>query len=150
MDAKIVTKSAFTVVGMKYHGNDTQELPNLWRKFGPRVNEVKQVLNPEISYGVTPSFDEESGVFDYIAGVEVSSSTDVPQGMLSFRVPEGKYAVFTTTLPTFLDTFNTIMKVWLPETGNRRVPGGIEFELYDEKFDPSDPGSEFFYYFPIE
>ncbi|MGD2179429.1 MAG: GyrI-like domain-containing protein, partial [Anaerolineae bacterium] len=85
MEPNIVTQSAFTVVGMKYRGkNEQNEIPEMWEEFGPRMREIKHVVNPHIAYGVMHNYDEESGEFDYVAGFEVSSIAEVPEGMVSW------------------------------------------------------------------
>ena len=150
MEPKIVKGAAFTVVGMKYHGkNENNEIPQLWGEFGPRMHEIKQVANPHIAYGVCDNFDKSSGEFDYIAGFEVSSTAEIPGGMVSWDIPEGKYAVFTCTLPTLGEAFQYAYHTWLPQSGYQHV-AGPEFELYDERFDLKDPGSEMDVYIPIK
>lgn len=69
--------------------------------------------------------------------------------MVAFEVPGGKYAVFSTTLPKVGETFHRAYHTWLPQAGYE--PGGApEFELYDEEFNPADPGSEFDLYIPVK
>ena len=58
-------------------------------------------------------------------------------------------AVFTTTLPQIGETFRNAYHTWLPQAGHQPT-GGPEFERYDERFDPQDPGSEFDLYIPIQ
>lgn len=148
MEPKIISKPAFTVVGVKYHGkNEKDEIPQMWQAFGPRVCEIKHVAAPHVAYGVCDSPDE-SGKFNYVAGFEVSSTADIPQGMVSWEVPENTYAVFTCTLPTLHETFQHI-ETWLPQSDYQRAPGP-EFELYDENFDPEDPSSEMYIYVPVK
>ena len=65
MEPKIVDMPAFTVVGMYYRGtNQNNEIPQLWRQFGPRVVEIKNMTKENISYGVMDNFDEASKEFD--------------------------------------------------------------------------------------
>jgi AraC family transcriptional regulator len=149
MEPKIVTKSAFTVVGVKYRGkNEKNEIPQLWEQFGPRICEIKRLADPHVAYGVMHNYDEESGEFDYVAGFEVSSVAEVPEGMVSWEVPEQTYAVFTCTLPTLMETFEHAYKTWLPQSGYQRADSP-EFELYDENFDSQDENSEMAIYIPI-
>jgi AraC family transcriptional regulator len=100
------------------------------------------------AYGISANMDPDSGEFDYIAGHEVSSAEKLPEGMVAFEVPGGRYAVFATTLPAIGETFQNAYHKWLPEAGHR-LTGGPDFELYDERFDPQDPSSEFDVYIPI-
>jgi len=150
VEPKIVDRAAFTVVGLKYHGKNAEnEIPQMWGVFGPRMGEIKQVVNLHVAYGVCDNFCQDSGEFDYIAGFEVNSATDIPEGMVSWEVPEQTYAVFTCTLPTLAETFQYAYKSWLPQSGRQRT-AGPEFELYDEHFDPKDLNSEMEIYIPIK
>lgn len=79
------------------------EIPQLWFKFGRKMNEIKHRIGP--AYGVRDNYDEESGEFDYVAGIGVDSSADIPENMVRIDVPEQTYVVFTCTLPTLVETF---------------------------------------------
>lgn len=150
MKPKIASRSAFTVVGTKYHGkNENKEIPQMWQDFGPRMREIKQVVNTCIAYGICANMDEKTGEFDYVAGFEVEAVADVPEGMVSMEIPEATYALFTTTLPAIHETFHNAYHTWLPQSGYRPT-GGPELELYGEEFDPQDPTSTFEVYIPIE
>jgi AraC family transcriptional regulator len=150
MEIKIVEKSAFTVVGMKYRGKNEQgEIPQLWQALGPHTGEIENLADDTAAYGISANMDMETGEFDYVAGFEVSSAEVVPEGMIVFEVPGGRYAVFSTTLPKIGETFDQAYHTWLPQAGHE-PRGGPEFELYDERFDPQDPGSVFQLYIPIK
>jgi AraC family transcriptional regulator len=150
MKTRIVTKPAFTVVGMKYHGkNQNNEIPQLWRKFGPHMHEVKHILQPNVAYGVMGNYEEATGEFDYMAALEVERTADVAEGMTAWTIPAQTYAVFPCTLDTIRETYDTIYQRWLPTSGYRHADGP-EFELYDERFDTTNPASMMFVYIPIE
>lgn len=146
---QIIVRPGFTIVGMKYHGNNQHgEISQLWRKFGPRMHEIRHATNRAVSYGLVEHFDESTGEFDYIAGMEVDSTEDIAEDMMAQRVPPQTYAIFPTTLPALHQTFDTITSEWLPNSGYRHADGP-ELELYDEHFDPADPASEMYVYIPI-
>jgi AraC family transcriptional regulator len=150
MEPKIVERVAFTVVGLKYRGkNENNEIPQVWQALGPRTGEIASMADDTAAYGISANMDMETGEFDYIAGFEVSSAVDVPQGMVAFEVPGGKYAVFTTTLPKIGETFHEAYHTWLPQAGYQPA-GSPEFEVYDEQFNPQDPDSEFDLYIPVK
>jgi len=150
MEPKIVSRKAFTVVGIKYRGkNENNEIPQMWQELGPRVEEIKDMVGPQVAYGISANMDMATGEFDYIAGFEVSGAEAVPEGMVSFEVPGGKYAVFTTTLPKIGETFHNAYETWLPQAGYAPT-ASPELELYDERFDPQDPSSTFELYIPIK
>jgi AraC family transcriptional regulator len=147
MEPEIKSKPAFTVVGMKYRGkNEKDEIPQLWFKFGRRMNEIKHKIGP--AYGIRDNYDDKSGEFDYVAGIEVDSSADIPERMVRMDVPEQTYVVFTCTLPTLGETFHHVYTTWLPQSGYTRVDGP-EFELYDETFNPADETSMLYIYVPV-
>jgi AraC family transcriptional regulator len=149
MEPKIVHKDGFTVIGLKYHGkNENGEVPQLWGVLGPRSDEVANVVKGNVAYGISANMDE-TGDFDYVAGYEVSGTENVPEDMVCFEVPSGKYAVFTTTLPKIGETFQYAYHTWLPQS-DYQPAGGPDFELYGEHFDPRDPKSDFEVYISIQ
>ena len=85
-----------------------------------------------ISYGVMSNFDEETNEFDYIACVAVASSEELPQGMVSFKVPDQTYAVFKCSLPMLRDAFQYAHR-WFADSDHERSTGS-EFELYGSEF----------------
>jgi AraC family transcriptional regulator len=138
LEAKIETRLGFTVVGVKYRGkNENEEIPRLWDMFWPRHAEIQERTASHEAYGVLDNFDVERGDFDYIAGVAVERELDPPAGMTLKHIPAQTYAVFECTLPTLMETFREINEVWFPNSTVRRA-SGPEFELYDERFDPSN------------
>jgi len=147
MEPKIVTKAAFTVVGMKYRGkNENNEIARMWGEFIPRFQEIKHIAGD--SYGVCRDL-EADGEFEYLASFEVSRIEDIPAGMESWDVPANKYAVFATTLPNIGETYRYALQTWLPASGYQRADGP-DFELYDESFDPNVKDSQFTIYVPIK
>ncbi len=150
MEPKIVKRAAFQVVGMKYRGkNENQEIFQLWGEYGARWKEIKHIVNPDEAYGVMDHFDERSGEFDYVAAMEVERLEDIPEGMVGWEVPAQTYAIFPCTLPKIREVYDYALHQWLPESPYEHT-GDIEFELYDENFNPEDANSEFFYYMPIK
>jgi AraC family transcriptional regulator len=150
MEPKIITKPAFTVVGMHYRGrNEQNEIPQLWQALGPRSQEIENLAQTHAAYGIMYGYDESSGEFDYLAAMEVKTASNVPEGMISLEVPKQTYAVFTCTLPTIGQAFEHINHTWLPQSGYQRA-GGPEFEYYDKRFDIQKPESEMDLYIPIE
>ena len=91
----------------------------------------------KVAYGVCCNGDD-SGNFDYIAGVEVSDFSDLPREFSRVRIPEQQYAVFTHRehISTIRRTVNTIWNHWLPASG-MKAADAPNFERYDEKFDPA-------------
>ncbi|MBW7882052.1 MAG: AraC family transcriptional regulator [Caldilineaceae bacterium] len=149
-EAKIVTKPAFKVAGLLYHGRpEGNAIPTLWERFAARMGELHDAVHPEVCYGAGDNMDEQTGEFDYLAACEVKQTAELPEGMVGWEIPAATYAVFTTTLPAIGKTFEEIYNQWLPSSGYRRA-SGPEFEYYDARFDPNDPNSIFELYIPVE
>jgi AraC family transcriptional regulator len=149
MQAEIVSMPAFTVVGMKLRTNaQAGQIARLWGDFMPRSDEIKATPNMGAMYGVMCNYDPKSGEFDYLASMQTPDAKDLPEGMTALDIPEQTYAVFATTLPQEVETYQRLESNWLPQSGYRRTYGP-EFELYGEQFNPSDPNSMLHLYIPV-
>jgi AraC family transcriptional regulator len=149
VEPTVITKPAFTVVGMKYRGkNEKDEIPHLWEKFMPKTVEVKHKVNPNVCYGVMDNYDEKTGEFDYLAAFEVRDASDVSEGMESWQVPQQTYAVFPCNLKNIKQAFQHIYHEWLPQSDYQRAQGP-DFEYYDESFQPDQGKLELFIYVPV-
>jgi predicted transcriptional regulator YdeE len=147
---KVVNKPKFTVVGLKYRGKPRgDELSRLWQQLNERMAELESLPQTGDAFGVMDNFDEESEEFDYLAGVEVESVQEPPDGMEVWHVDSQNYAVFKTTLNKLMDAYHEAYDEWLPQSNYRRTPGP-EFEYYDKAFDPDDPESPMYLYIPVE
>jgi len=148
-DLQIVERPAMSVVGMLYHGKaGGPEIPQLWDKFGPRMESVPQSVHPAVAYGVCRDMDWQSGMFDYLAALEVAADAPVPEDMVRWEVPGGLYAMIPTTIPTIHDAY-TLAKTIIPDAGYRRTDC-VDYELYDETFDPANPESVLYICIPVE
>jgi len=125
-------------VGERYnHANGgTAAIPGQWQRYHQKVDEIPDRVG-NLAYGVCCNGDD-SGNFDYIAGVEVSDFSDLPREFSRVRIPAQRYAVFTHSehISTIRRTVNTIWNHWLPES-ELCVADAPNFERYDEKFDPA-------------
>lgn len=150
MQPQIITKPAFTVVGLQIQTKPmTQEIPQLWQQFGPRMNEVQHLAEPGVSYGLMDRFDQAMERLDYMAGEAVTQLGELPAGMTSWEVPANTYAVFEASLATIGETFGYIYNIWLPGSGYRHAADPY-FERYGETFNPDDPTSKMAIYIPVE
>ena len=117
------------------HENGGAGIPSQWQRFHQKVDEIPDRVG-KVAYGVCCNGDD-SGNFDYIAGVEVSDFSDLPREFAGCGFPTQKYAVFTHSehISTIRRTVNTIWNHWLPASG-MKAADAPSFERYDEKFDP--------------
>ena len=124
-------------VGERYnHCDDSGAgIPNQWQRFHQSVGNIPDRVG-KVAYGVCCNGDD-SGNFDYIAGVEVSDFSDLPREFARVRIPAQKYAVFAHSehISTIRRTVNTIWNHWLPASAYK-VADAPNFERYDESFDP--------------
>lgn len=150
MQPQFITKPAFTVVGLLIRTKPmAPEIPNLWQQFGPRMHEMQHSAEPQVAYGLMGNFDQTTSQFDYMAGVTVMKTDNLPAGMTHWEVPTNTYAVFEATLPTIGQTFGDIYNTWLPASGYQQAASPI-FERYGETFNPDDPASTLSIYIPVE
>jgi AraC family transcriptional regulator len=148
-ELQIVERPAMTVVGMLYHGPGmSPDIPKLWEKFGPRMESIEGSVNPMVSYGICANMDMQTGLFDYVAAVEVAEDAPTPEGMVRWEVPGGRFALIPATIPTIGDAYK-LAESLIPGAGYNRV-GNLDYELYDERFDPADPNSVLYICIPVE
>lgn len=142
MNAKIITKPAFVVVGIRLRAAaKSPEIAQLWDRFVPRMAELSTSPEPYVSYGLMDNFD--AGAMDYMAGNPVidADTAAIPEGMARWDVPSNTYAVFDSTLPSIGADFDKIFGEWLPQSGYQLAKGAY-FERYPETFSPATPGLE--------
>jgi AraC family transcriptional regulator len=122
-------------IGERYTWESGAAIPGQWQRFHHKVDEIPDRVG-KIAYGVCCNGDD-SGNFDYIAGVEVSDFSDLPREFGRVRIPEQRYAVFSHKdhISTIRRTVNTIWNHWLPASG-LKAADAPSFERYDENFDP--------------
>src|ERR1051325_11263156 len=122
-------------IGERYTWESGAAIPGQWQRFHQKVDEIPDRVG-KFAYGVCCNSDD-SGNFDYIAGVEVSDFSDLPREFSRVRIPEQRYAVFSHKdhISTIRRTVNTIWNHWLPASG-LKAADAPSFERYDENFDP--------------
>lgn len=149
MEPKIISREAFTVAGLVHRGVvDADKIGELWGRFFSRCGELPGIIAPDVAYGVMANYDEASGEFDYIAGVEVASGDALPTGFVAAPFPAVEWAVFTTTIPEMGQAYPYIYGTWLPGSGYQHGPAA-EFELYGPTFDPGKPESPVDIWIPV-
>ncbi len=134
-------------------------LPDLWKVFRSRVEEIQNRKAGVNGYGVCevdPQFDlnqfDENTESSHFIGAEVVSVADVPEGMSLKTLSGGKYAVFTHKgkLNTLHMTYDYIWGTWVLCSGYE-IDLRDDFEFYDERFlGPDSDLSEFDIYIPVK
>jgi AraC family transcriptional regulator len=119
----------------RYDCETSKAIPAQWQRFVPYIGNITGQVG-WTAYGVRHNCDEDSN-FDYIAGVEVASFSQLPPEFGRVRIPAQRYAVFSHAdhVSAIRRTIVTIWNKWLPESG-LQVADAPDFERYGESFDP--------------
>lgn len=145
----VVERPALTVVGLAIQTRPmSPDIPALWPKFVARIPEIRDPLEPQVSYGVMQFREGTPAPLFYLAAVSVSSHEPVPHGMQSLVLAGGPYARFQYPLGDLGKGFGEIFTRLLPSSDYRQAAGPF-FERYDENFDPGNPGSLVEIYLPV-
>ena len=131
--------------------------PELWKKFRPRCQEIQNKLNSDfISMQIyAPDLKMENvnlqTQIEKWAAIEVSDYEQVPEGMQTYTLQGGLYAVFLYkgTASAFRQMFMHIFNTWLPKS-EYTLDNREHFEILGEKYIPTDPDSEEDIYIPIK
>jgi AraC family transcriptional regulator len=123
-------------VGERYSHAGGAGIPSQWQRFHQSVAHIPDRVG-KLAFGVCCNGDD-SGNFDYIAGVEVSDFSDLPREFSRVRIPQQRYVVFTHKdhISTIRRTVGAIWNQWLPASG-LEMADAPTFERYDETFDPA-------------
>ena len=152
MSPKIISIEKRTVIGMQsfMHHNEHRKIVALWQHFMPRQKEIQTRLNSEfIALQIYDDFNVMDKPFDIWACVEVISLKDIPDGMTSFIIPEGEYAVFNHKGLDAANTYQSIMTEWLPTSGYQ-IDHRPHFQVMGDKYKNGHPDSEEEFYVPIK
>jgi AraC family transcriptional regulator len=114
------------------------KIDRLWWRFAPHIGSVPTQVGRRVAYGVVT--DAGNGI-DYLAGVEVTDMSGLPDGFSHARLPAQRYAVFEHQghASKLKGTMTAIFENWLPASGHehaRAAGAPAFFERYGEAFDP--------------
>ncbi|POY37335.1 GyrI-like domain-containing protein [Solitalea longa] len=129
----------------------------LWRSFMHQYKEISNAINTDLIsmqvYEASYSFEDfdPGAVFEKWAAVEVTDFNRIPDGMETFLLEEGLYAVFLHkgAASTGAKTFQYIFGVWLPES-DYVLDNRPHFEVLGKKYKNDDPESEEEIWIPIK
>jgi AraC family transcriptional regulator len=130
-------------------------IEELWKNFMPQRKEIKDAISSElISMAIyQPSHFSNfkpTNEFEKWATVEVTNFDDVPDGLETFILPGGLYAIFQYKgLNTDNSIYHFIFNSWLPTSGYA-LDNRPHIEILGEKYKNNDPGSEELICIPIK
>lgn len=148
-----VERRDMTIIGMPYQGkNENNEIPKLWSKFVPRIGEIKNIWNGNLSYGYETYTEDSkgSGALTYVAGIEAECE-DIPKGMVSIEIPANRYAAFPIS-SIVEDVPRTIKRIYSKLLFELKLEpcDTYDFELFDENFTPNDCKAKHYLYIPVK
>lgn len=131
--------------------------PVLWKSFMPRRREIQNTVSTDLY-----SMQVYDDTFDYLnlnpakeftkwAVIEVKNFENIPDGMQSYELSGGLYAVFIHkgAASEFAKTFNYIFGEWLPNS-EYDVDNREHFEILQEGYSSTDPNAEEEIWIPIK
>jgi AraC family transcriptional regulator len=155
MNPRIVQLKEKKLVGynlrMSLTNNKTGQL---WGQFGPKIRTIKnRMTEDKISMQIYDAsyyqnFNPENE-FEKWAAVEVEDFDDIPDGLKSFTLEEGLYAVFDYKgSSSDSSIFQYIFWKWFPNSAYN-VADRPHFEVLGEKYKNNAPSSEEEIWIPI-
>lgn len=159
MNPRIETLKEKKLVGMKIQTSVSNfGAPQLWQTLMPRQREIEHRIEGVYysiqiySIGFEMKNFSPTTLFQYWAAIEINKPSELPDGMESFTLSEGKYAVFTHKglVSEFRKTLEIIHSEWIPNS-SFEVDDRPHFELLGEKYlGPNNPNSEEEVWVPIK
>jgi AraC family transcriptional regulator len=126
----------------------------LWGSFMPQRKHILNKLDNNLYsmqiFSTPPSFQKDVEFVKW-AAVEVTDFEVIPEGMETYILTGGSYAVFQHIGPAsaFQKTFHYIFQEWLPSS-EYVLDHREHFELLGEKYKNNDPDSEEEVWIPIK
>ncbi|KAJ5068078.1 transcriptional regulator protein yobu-related [Anaeramoeba ignava] len=159
MEPKFVTKKAFYIVGYQtdtgmQDPNRSKNIKKQWTKMvqGKLFEKIKPV-EKGVFLGGCFDWDEKTMDWSYLAGIEVESVENIPEGTTWRKLPDSLYAIFTVKgklEEKILPAYEEIMKNWLPNNKKYVRANSPDFEYYDHRYKENSDDSEFDIWIPIE
>lgn len=114
--------------------SQTNTIPQQWQKFGPYIGHIGGAI-PGSAYGIVRDSDGFS--CNYLCGVEIRSSAELPPGFVTLDLPARRWARIRHSghISTIRSTVLAIYDQWLPGSGERQAEGASFVEYYGAEFD---------------
>jgi AraC family transcriptional regulator len=127
---------------------------DLWRSFMPERVKINNNVTAELFsirvYEQSSDIGDSNKEFEKWAAIEVSNFNAVPDGMETFVLAEGLYAVFLYRGSSAdHGIYQYIYGTWLPDS-NYNLDNRPHFEIMGEKYKNADPASEEEIWIPIK
>lgn len=150
MNPEIIERDEFIVVGIRtVLEMGAQTTGTLWKdQFLPRHHELKDADHRYYGvFNILPH-DSKGGRFEYVAGV-VGSLESIPNGMVGWQIPAGKYAQSQATgLSGISQICRDLITDWLPDSGYSLTASAMF--AYTENKQPDSPDAVWKVNIPVE
>jgi predicted transcriptional regulator YdeE len=144
MNPKIVEEAGFSVIGIAERTTNAKEMSGegvigkQWGRF-MQENQLAQIPNradSSIIAVITDYASDKDGEYTHLIGARVTSTKEVPAGMVVKKVPAGRYAMYTSEKgPVAQVVVATWQRIWAAPksapSGNRAYKA--DYEVYDER-----------------
>jgi AraC family transcriptional regulator len=147
---RIEKHGPLTLVGLvqQFPMDQIGGIPSLWDKFNTHAGHVPNTVGTS-AYGASLSYTEEHGC-EYMCGVEVSDTSDVPPGLTARTIEPATYAKFRQPghITLIRSTIGTIWNRWLPASGYSAAEAPL-IEYYPPGFDATTGAGGFEIWIPV-
>jgi predicted transcriptional regulator YdeE len=133
----------FTVIGIEARTTNAKEataggvIPAQWQKFFQEgiLERISNKTGANIYALYTDYASDRNGEYVYVIGAMVKEGTAAPAGMVSKRVPGGRYAVLTSEQGRVSAVVpGAWQKLWkLEDDGKLKRAYKTDFEIYDQR-----------------
>jgi predicted transcriptional regulator YdeE len=140
----VLQNEGFTVIGISARTNNAREatsngvIGKQWTRFMQEgvLAKIPNKAEASIVAVYTDYASDHNGDYTFVLGAKVTSSANVPEGMVVKKIPAGRYAVFTSekgpgpkVVPELWMKINSLPKSAI---GGDRLYRA-DFEIYDER-----------------
>ncbi len=156
MQPRIESMQARKLVGIRQQMSLAEnQTAQLWRSFMPRRHDIKnratdEYISMQIYAASADQLFSPQSVFEKWAVVEVLAHDSVPDGMESYSLPGGQYAVFVHKGPASdaPKLMQYIFGEWLPNSVYE-LDDREHFEVLPEGYDPFDQHAQEEVWIPV-
>lgn len=119
-----------------------RDVPAVGKRYSDfkRAHPIPNKKEPWAFAAVSSGYEPQSGAMKYMLGDVVASLADAPEGLESFEIPAGKYAIFPVRPKNrfgwpiaIADVKRYAYTVWLPKSGYDGAGTIDDFEYHDER-----------------
>jgi len=143
LEPRFENGKAMRIAGYREHytSETMDDMPKQWERFAVHLGHVPG-QDERVAYGVCSNPVKAPFSFDYLTGVEISSSVELPKGFTTTAIPALRYAIFSHEghISKIRDTIDAIWNKWLPTSGHAPVASKPDLpymlERYGEGYDP--------------